>query len=140
MSTALSSPAETGAPPAIEAWLDSLRGTYPDDDIAGFRAAHADEEAALAAALARARGLVSDAAALSYGDAVHEAVGALCIAAGVDGLRADLVMLRSARALAAWESCRERCGPGSGRSSGVAAARGHCSSRAGSSPCVRPPA
>ena len=41
MSTALYSPAETGAPPAIEAWLDSLRGTYPDDDIAGFRAAHA---------------------------------------------------------------------------------------------------
>jgi magnesium chelatase subunit I len=34
---------------------------------------------------------------------VHEAVGALCIAAQVDGLRADLVMLRSARALAAWE-------------------------------------
>jgi magnesium chelatase subunit I len=34
---------------------------------------------------------------------VHEAVSTLCIAAGADGLRADLVMLRSARALAAWE-------------------------------------
>jgi len=40
MSTALSPPAETGAP-AIEAWIESLRGTYPDDDIAGFRAAYA---------------------------------------------------------------------------------------------------
>lgn len=74
-----------------------------DADPQGFRAAHADEEAALAAALVRARSLVADAATLPYGDAVHEAVGALCIAAGVDGLRADLVMLRSARALAAWE-------------------------------------
>ena len=41
MSAALSSIAETGAPPAIEPWLESLRGTYPDDDIADFRAAHA---------------------------------------------------------------------------------------------------
>ncbi|NVM91586.1 magnesium chelatase subunit I [Variovorax sp. SG517] len=74
-----------------------------DADPQGFRAKHAQEEAALAASLARARTLVADASALPYGDAVHEAVGALCIAAGVDGLRADLVMLRSARALAAWE-------------------------------------
>src|SRR4029453_14496171 len=41
MSTALSSPPQTTAPPAIEAWLESLRGMYPDDDIAGFRAAYA---------------------------------------------------------------------------------------------------
>ncbi len=74
-----------------------------DADPQGFRAKHAQEEAELAAALVRARALVADAAALPYGDAVHEAVGALCIEAGVDGLRADLVMLRSARALAAWE-------------------------------------
>jgi magnesium chelatase subunit I len=40
---------------------------------------------------------------LPYDDAVHAAVGALCLAAQVDGLRADLVMLRAARALAAWE-------------------------------------
>ena len=74
-----------------------------DADPQGFRERHAQEEAALAASLARARAVVSDASALPYGDAVHEAVSALCIAAGVDGLRADLVMLRSARALAAWE-------------------------------------
>lgn len=74
-----------------------------DADPQGFRAKHAPEEAELAAALVRARALVADARALPYGDAVHEAVSALCIAAGADGLRADLVMLRSARALAAWE-------------------------------------
>ncbi|SEF30029.1 ATP-binding protein [Variovorax sp. NFACC27] len=78
-----------------------------DADPQGFRAKHAQEEAALAASLARARALVADTSALPYGDAVHEAVGALCIAAGVDGLRADLVMLRSVRALAAWEGADE---------------------------------
>jgi magnesium chelatase subunit I len=77
-----------------------------DADPQGFRAKHAQEEAALAAALVRARAIVADARALPYGDAVHEAVSALCIAAGADGLRADLVMLRSARALAAWEGRR----------------------------------
>ncbi|SCX47126.1 ATP-binding protein [Variovorax sp. EL159] len=74
-----------------------------DADPQGFRATHAQAEAELAAALVRARAAVANASALPYGDAVHEAVGALCIEAGVDGLRADLVMLRSARALAAWD-------------------------------------
>ena len=74
-----------------------------DADPQAFRAAHAQEEAELAASLARARAVVADASALPYGDDVHAAVGALCIDAGVDGLRADLVMLRSARALAAWD-------------------------------------
>ena len=50
-----------------------------------------------------ARATVADRDALPYDDAVHAAVGALCLAAQVDGLRADLVMLRAARALAAWE-------------------------------------
>ena len=74
-----------------------------DADPAAFRAKHAQAEAELSAALARARARLADASALPYEDAVHDAVGALCIEAGVDGLRADLVMLRSARALAAWE-------------------------------------
>lgn len=39
----------------------------------------------------------------SFDDTVHEAVSASCVAAAVDGMRADLVMLRSARALAAFE-------------------------------------
>ncbi|MES2530151.1 MAG: ATP-binding protein [Pseudomonadota bacterium] len=74
-----------------------------DADPEGFRARHVDAQTMLAGTLARARATVADAHALPYGDAVHEQVGALCIAAGVDGLRADLVMLRAARALAAWE-------------------------------------
>lgn len=40
---------------------------------------------------------------LAFDDVVHAHVSALCIAAAVDGLRADLVMLRAARALAALE-------------------------------------
>jgi magnesium chelatase subunit I len=43
-------------------------------------------------------------AQLAFDDAVHEHVSALCIAAHVDGMRADLVMLRAARALAALEA------------------------------------
>jgi len=74
-----------------------------DADPQGFRARHAQEQAALAGSLSRARARLGDASALPYDDATHETVGALCIEAGVDGLRADLVMLRSARALAAWE-------------------------------------
>jgi magnesium chelatase subunit I len=74
-----------------------------DADPQGFRAVHADAQAALALALGRARATVADRDALPYDDAVHAAVGALCLAAQVDGLRADLVMLRAARALAAWE-------------------------------------
>ena len=32
---------ETGAPQAVAAWLDGLRGTYPDDDLDSFKAAFA---------------------------------------------------------------------------------------------------
>ena len=74
-----------------------------DADPAGFRAGHAEAQGALAEALSRARATLADREALPYGDAVHAAVGALCLAAEVDGLRADLVMLRAARALAAWK-------------------------------------
>jgi len=77
-----------------------------DSDPEGFRARHAAAEAELAASLRRSRATLADATALPYGDAVHEAVGALCIAAQVDGLRADLVMLRAARALAALEGAQ----------------------------------
>jgi magnesium chelatase subunit I len=74
-----------------------------DADPQGFRSRHTGAETELAAALARARAVVADVSALPYGDEVHEAVSTLCIASQVDGLRADLVMLRSARALAAWD-------------------------------------
>ncbi|MGJ7485720.1 ATP-binding protein [Variovorax sp. LT2P21] len=81
-----------------------------DADPQGFRATHADAQGALALSLGRARATVADRDALPYDDAVHAAVGALCLAAQVDGLRADLVMLRAARALAAWEQA-ERLTP-----------------------------
>ena len=74
-----------------------------DADPRGFRASHAEAQGALALTLGRARATLADREALPYDDKVHAAVGALCLSAEVDGLRADLVMLRAARALAAWE-------------------------------------
>lgn len=74
-----------------------------DAEPAGFRARHADAQADLRQRLRTARAVLGDPEALPIDDAVHHLVGTLCIAAGVDGLRADLVMLRAARALAALE-------------------------------------
>lgn len=75
-----------------------------ESDPAAFRASHAAEQAALAAGLQAARRLVRDAGQLPLSDEVLAAAGALCVAAGVDGLRADLVLLRAARAWAAWRN------------------------------------
>lgn len=75
-----------------------------DSDPEAFRIRHAQAQAALQSQLHAARSLVCDRAALPLDDAVHAMVGSLCIAAQVDGLRADLVMLRAARALAALEA------------------------------------
>ena len=69
-----------------------------DADPAAFRARFEDRQRQLAARIQHARARLPE---FSFSDAVHDRVGALCIAAGVDGLRADLVMLRAARALAA---------------------------------------
>ena len=72
-----------------------------DADPVVFRARHATEQARLVEALAHARHRVSD---LSLDqDEVQARVADLCIGAGVEGLRADLALLRAARALAAWE-------------------------------------
>ncbi|PWW47675.1 magnesium chelatase subunit I [Melaminivora alkalimesophila] len=78
-----------------------------DADPAGFAARHAPAQQQLARRLATARSRAADAQALPWSDAVHAAVSELCLAARVDGLRADLVMLRAARALAAWEDADE---------------------------------
>jgi magnesium chelatase subunit I len=69
-----------------------------DLDAAAFRAGFAAEQQQLIARIQQARATLST---LNFSDAVHERVSRLCIAAGVDGMRADLVMLRAARALAA---------------------------------------
>jgi magnesium chelatase subunit I len=75
-----------------------------DADPQAFRARHAGAQAELHARIGTARTTLADVSALAVSDAIHALVGELCIAAQVDGLRADLVMLRAARALAALES------------------------------------
>ncbi|WP_322103025.1 ATP-binding protein [Paraburkholderia sp. J41] len=74
-----------------------------DADPQAFCAAHAAAQQALAQRIAAARAALS---ALPWSDAVHERVAQHCIEAAVDGMRADLVMLRAARALAAYEGAR----------------------------------
>ncbi|ALK30507.1 ATP-binding protein [Burkholderia plantarii] len=69
-----------------------------DLDPHAFRAAHGEAQAALVERIRRARAAL---ATVRIDDAVHARVAACCMAAAVDGLRADLVMLRAARALAA---------------------------------------
>ena len=71
-----------------------------DTDPAAFRARHDTARRELTERLARAR---VQASRLEGGDDVFARVTTLCLAARVDGLRADLVLLRAARALAAWE-------------------------------------
>ena len=73
-----------------------------DADADAFLARHAAAQAALAAGIVAARERV---AGLAFNDVVHAHVSELCIEAGVDGVRADLVMLKAARALAALEGC-----------------------------------
>jgi len=70
-------------------------------DPAALLAAHQEELARLGAQVAAARARL---ARLDWSDAVLARAADLALAAGVDGLRADLVMLRAARALAALEA------------------------------------
>ena len=69
-----------------------------DLDPQAFRAVYAEQQALYVQRIRAARVALPG---LGFDDAVHAHVSALCIAAAVDGLRADLVMLRAARALAA---------------------------------------
>lgn len=71
-----------------------------DADPEAFRLRFAAQQEALAQHIRHARAALST---LEFYDAVHARVSELCIEAHVDGLRADLVMLRAARALAALE-------------------------------------
>ncbi|MEX3964732.1 ATP-binding protein [Paraburkholderia sp. EG286B] len=74
-----------------------------DADPQAFCAARETEKRALAQRLAAARAALGK---LDWSDAVHECAAQRCIEAAVDGLRADLVMLRAARALAAFEGAQ----------------------------------
>ena len=72
-----------------------------DLDPHAFCESYATAQQDLARRIREARAVL---ASLPIGDDVHEAVSTRCIEAAVDGMRADLVMLRAARALAALES------------------------------------
>lgn len=81
--------------------LDILRTRLAfDEDPQALTALHAVQLAPLAATVVRARAALSS---LVWPDAVLQYAAALALAADVDGMRADLVMLRAARALAALE-------------------------------------
>ncbi|UUU21063.1 putative cobaltochelatase [Streptomyces sp. DSM 40750] len=70
-----------------------------DDDPAGFAARWADEEAAVRQRIVAARELLPS---VVLGDAALRQIAATCAAFEVDGMRADIVMARTATALAAW--------------------------------------
>jgi magnesium chelatase subunit D len=70
-------------------------------DPAGFAAAHADRDAELAARVAAARALVDR---VVLPDSELRRIAALCAAFDVDGMRADLVVARTAVAHAAWRA------------------------------------
>ncbi|MFE0206210.1 putative cobaltochelatase [Streptomyces sp. NPDC058985] len=70
-----------------------------DDDPAGFVARWADEEATVRARIVAARELLPS---VTLGDAALRQIAATCAAFEVDGMRADIVMARTATALAAW--------------------------------------
>nr|WP_202485213.1 putative cobaltochelatase [Streptomyces sp. SID4985] len=70
-----------------------------DDDPAGFAAQWAGEEAAVRQRIAAARELLPK---VRLGDGALRQIAATCAAFEVDGMRADIVMARTATALAAW--------------------------------------
>ncbi|WP_330303633.1 MULTISPECIES: putative cobaltochelatase [unclassified Streptomyces] len=70
-----------------------------DDDPDGFAVRWADEESAVRARIVAARELLPS---VRLGDGVLRQIAATCAAFEVDGMRADIVMARTATALAAW--------------------------------------
>ncbi|MEU9290567.1 putative cobaltochelatase [Streptomyces sp. NPDC048275] len=70
-----------------------------DDDPEGFAARWDDEESAVRARIVAARELLPS---VRLGDGALRQIAATCAAFEVDGMRADIVMARTAVALAAW--------------------------------------
>ncbi|MDC0771775.1 putative cobaltochelatase [Streptomyces sp. HD] len=70
-----------------------------DDDPGAFAARWADEEAAVRRRIVAARELLPS---VRLGDGALRQIAATCAAFEVDGMRADIVMARTATALAAW--------------------------------------
>lgn len=75
-----------------------------DDDPEAFAARWAEEETALRERIAAARALLPR---VVLGDGVLRQIAATCAAFEVDGMRADIVMARTATALAAWAGREE---------------------------------
>jgi len=73
-------------------------------DPEGFAATFAEEERKLSERIASAKARVAD---VAWSDAVLLKIAQTSLSAGVDGHRADLVMLQGARALSAWEGRTE---------------------------------
>ncbi|MEU3886515.1 putative cobaltochelatase [Streptomyces sp. NPDC029041] len=70
-----------------------------DDDPAAFAARWAEDEAAVRERIVAARELLPS---VRLGDGALRQIAATCAAFEVDGMRADIVMARTATALAAW--------------------------------------
>ncbi|MET8688858.1 putative cobaltochelatase [Streptomyces sp. NPDC004732] len=70
-----------------------------DDDPEGFAGRWDEDESALRAQVVAARALLPQ---VVLGDAALRQIAATCAAFEVDGMRADIVMARTATALAAW--------------------------------------
>ncbi|MEV6513049.1 putative cobaltochelatase [Streptomyces sp. NPDC051642] len=70
-----------------------------DDDPDGFTVRWADEESAVRQQIVAARKLLPS---VRLGDGALRQIAATCAAFEVDGMRADIVMARTATALAAW--------------------------------------
>ncbi|WP_280672461.1 MULTISPECIES: putative cobaltochelatase [unclassified Kitasatospora] len=85
--------------PAERAEVVRRRLAY-DADPASFARRYDAEELALAERITAARALLP---AVELGDAALRQITAVCAAFEVDGLRADIVMARTAVALAAWD-------------------------------------
>ncbi|MFE7751428.1 putative cobaltochelatase [Streptomyces sp. NPDC057428] len=75
-----------------------------DDDPAGFAERWAGEETALRERIVAARALLPR---VVLGDGALRQIAATCAAFEVDGMRADIVMARTATALAAWAGREE---------------------------------
>lgn len=90
---------EVAAPaePGLRAEVVRRRLAF-EADPAGFAARWAAEGRALGERVARARAALAD---VAMPDGLLSALTGLCIAAGVDGLRADIALYKAARALAA---------------------------------------
>ena len=96
---------EVRTPPDIPTRIEVVRRRDAfERDRAGFLAVWREADAALRGRIEDARARI---ARVTISDALLERAAALCLRLGTDGLRAELTLLRAARALAAFEGMAE---------------------------------